>query len=132
MKSAAKIMYVIGLVMNIIAIITCLVLTIVFGTLMNNQSFLIRLVENDTTGTIGSIEYAHLAMLIYFAVFLVVTIIEVPAIFIGVMGIKKMNNDKPRQNAFHIVALVYGFLCGGIFYILGGIFGLIAENEKSA
>lgn len=132
MKSIAKAMYVVGLVMNIIAIITCLVLTIIFGALMNNQGFLEQLVQNDTSGTLTSIEYARLAMSIYFVVFLVITIIEAPAIFIGVMGIKKVNDDKPRQNAFHIVALVFGFLCGGLFYILGGIFGLIAENEKPA
>ena len=39
-------------------------------------------------------------------------------------------NDKVTQNTPHIIMIVIGILSTDIFYTLGGIFGIVSENNK--
>ena len=40
----------------------------------------------------------------------------------------RMAKAKGTSHGWDILFLVLGFLCGNIFYFLGGLFGLIAKN----
>ena len=39
--------------------------------------------------------------------------------------------NEPKNNSPHIVMIVFGALTGDIFYILGGIFGLVAIGQDN-
>ncbi len=129
MKTATKVMYVIGLILTIIAAIVEAVYSFIFGFAMGNADVLNELVKQDPS-TYKDVATAQSLMTVLFVFVLVAFIIDIIGIFIGVKGIKKANDDTPKQNGFHIAAIVFGVLSVEIFYILGGIFGLVNENEK--
>ena len=129
MKTAAKAMYVIGLILTIIAAIGEAISALIFGFAMNSNEVLNELVK-ENPDTYVDVATAQSALTIVFVIVLVALIIDLISIFIGVKGIKKASDETPGQNGFHIAALVIGILSIEIFYILGGIFGLVAENQK--
>lgn len=124
MGSASKILYTVGKVVNIIEIVmTSLMLLLglvvmIFGETVaaNIEALSGMLTMASGTGfTIGG------------AVALVISIVT---LVLANNATRALDNGV-KENAPHIVMIVVGVL-GDIFYLLGGIFGLVAENTESS
>ncbi|MBO4572826.1 MAG: hypothetical protein J5762_03560 [Clostridia bacterium] len=124
MGSASKILYTVGKVVNIIEIVmTSLMLLLglvvmIFGETVaaNIEALSGMLTMASGTGfTIGG------------AVALVISIVT---LVLANNATRALDNGV-KENAPHIVMIVIGVL-GDIFYLLGGIFGLVAENTESS
>lgn len=130
MKTATKAMYVIGLIINIVVALGCLVATLIYGISMGNNEVLEEIYNAAEPGTYESVAAVKALFTTVFVVFLILLIIKLITIWVGIMGIKKANDEKGGQVGFHVAALILGMLSGEIFYILGGIFGLVNEGKK--
>lgn len=123
MGNASKILYTVGKVVNIIEIVmTSLMLLLglvvmIFGETVaaNIEALSTMLTMASGTGfTIGG------------AVALVISIVT---LVLANNATRALDNGI-KENAPHVVMIVIGAL-GDIFYLLGGIFGLVAENTEN-
>ena len=123
MKTASKVMYTIGRIFNIFAIIACVVLIVVGIVAMVVPGKLAEASEDITTP--DEAKAMGMTILITGAVlFVVYTVICA----LAGHARKALNNNK-TENAPHILMIIIGIF-GDIFYLLGGIFGLIGEHTK--
>ena len=123
MKTASKIMYTIGRIFNIFAIIACVVLIVVGIVAMVVPGKLAEASEDITTP--DEAKAMGMTILITGAVlFVVYTVICA----LAGHARKALNNNK-TENAPHIIMIIVGIF-GDIFYLLGGIFGLVGEHTK--
>ena len=123
MKTASKIMYTIGRIFNIIAIIACVILIVVGIVAMVAPGKLAEASEDITTP--DEAKAMGMTILITGAVlFVVYTVICA----LAGHARKALNNNK-TENAPHIIMIIVGIF-GDIFYLLGGIFGLVGEHTK--
>lgn len=123
MKSASKAMYTIGRVFNIIALIgVIIVLAIGIFFAVTGKT----VTGTDENGAEVELDgrVVGVTMVIVGAVF---TVVYLVLILLAGHARKALNNDK-TENAPHILMIIIGIF-GDIFYLLGGIFGLIAEHE---
>ncbi len=127
MKLPTKVMYIIGLILNIIIGLVCIIGTIIFGIGMSNKEVI---EEAAKQGEGLTPEIVQATCVVYFVVFLIVAIFSLIAVWVGVMGVKRAD-DPERKHGFHISAIILGVLSGNLFYLLGGIFGLVNESEKA-
>ncbi|MCI2069309.1 MAG: hypothetical protein LKJ88_07065 [Bacilli bacterium] len=110
MENASKVMYKIANVFNwIIAVlgILVIVLSILGGTGVIQQT------EQNNAG------WNTLWLGIYLLVFAIVLIV-----------LTRMAYKKNSGQGWDILFIVFGFFEGNIFYLLGGIFGLVAASER--
>ncbi len=124
MKSASKIMYVIGRVFNIIALV-CAVIGIVIGAIAMSMP---AKIADQSNGAIEAAQ-AHavgLGIVIGAAISFVVYLV---LILLATKASKSLDNGK-KDTAPHVLMIIVGIF-GDIFYLLGGIFGLIAEDEEN-
>lgn len=132
MKTASKVMYTIGIVLNIFMIFVLALLTIA-GVLINLNAEAIA-----TSGDIrvhGTFVDDHLATAadisvigtVLIIVSVIAVVIYIVAVCLGAWANKSVGNEK-REIAPHIVMIVVGVISTDIFYLLGGVFGLISEN----
>ena len=122
MKTASKIMYTIGRIFNIFAIIACAILLVVGIIAMVAPG---KIAEgSDEIATADEAKALGLTILITGAVLFVVYLVM--CILAG--HAKKALNNNKTENAPHIVMIIIGVF-GDIFYFLGGIFGLIGEHQ---
>ena len=123
MKTASKVMYTIGRIFNIFAIIACVVLIVVGIVAMVVPGKLAEASEDITTP--DEAKAMGMTILITGAVlFVVYTVICA----LAGHARKALNNNK-TENAPHIIMIIVGIF-GDIFYLLGGIFGLVGEHTK--
>ena len=123
MKTASKVMYTIGRIFNIFAIIACVVLIVVGIVAMVVPGKLAETAEDITTP--DEAKAMGMTILITGAVlFVVYTVICA----LAGHARKALNNNK-TENAPHIIMIIVGIF-GDIFYLLGGIFGLVGEHTK--
>ena len=114
MKIASKIMYKIGRVFNIIEFVAFIIIAVsgaiflITGTSVNDDS-----------------QVSGLGLLIFG---IVAAIISYIVLRLATKSIKALDNKKV-ENKPHIIMIVIGVISEDWFYILGGIFGLIAENS---
>lgn len=114
MKNASQIMYRIARIFTIVAAAIFLALSLVFGILTIVGAF-----SEDISGAywLGR----SIAVIIYLG-------IEIAIFFVGGKALKDMQEDVKNQTP-HIICIVIGVI-GNIFYLLGGIFGLIAIAQE--
>ena len=135
MATASKVMYIIGIVCNILAVIG-MILLILFGLFINmNAEELVTQVgefieefplPEDIELTTELVKLIGMGVMIGGAIALVFAI----AVFcLALWACKSISNGK-RERAPHIVMIVVGVLSTDIFYLLGGIFGLVSENKE--
>lgn len=115
MKFASKVMYLIGRIFNIIELV-CGIIFIVFGVL-------------NMVGVIGAEDKTAQAALgiTYLVIGIIITVIALIVLGLSKKASKALNNNIV-ENKPHIIMIVIGVLSENVFYILGGIFGLIAEH----
>ena len=126
MKFAAKVMYIIGRIENILLFILGIVL------------FILGIIS-AVGGAVGAIAEAEQEAEAYLAalgsgaglitVGIVLFVINLVVLILSKKGIKALNNNT-TENAPHIVMIVIGAISQNIFYILGGIFALVAEHSN--
>ena len=123
MKNASRAMYTIGRVANIIEIVLCALMFIPGIILIAAADFF---AENSENGTdVSTIRSVGIGFLIGFGIALAVL---VAVLVLANRAAKALKNDI-KEKAPHITMIIIGFF-GDIFYTLGGIFGLIAENAN--
>ncbi len=121
MKQASKVMYIIGTVFGVLG----LILGIIFALSGAISASAIQ------SGTIDAAQYNNITLeeaqlvMIWGIVLCVLYFLD---ILIGTFGRRAVGKRK-GGNAPHIIALVVGIF-GNIFFLLGGIFGLVASDEK--
>ncbi|MBO4694502.1 MAG: hypothetical protein J5656_01055 [Clostridia bacterium] len=123
MKTASKIMYTIGRIFNIIAIIACVILIVVGIVAMVAPGKLAD--ASDEIATAAEAKAMGISILITGVVLFVVY-----TVICAIAGhAKKALNNNKTENAPHILMIIVGIF-GDIFYLLGGIFGLVAEHQN--
>ena len=124
MKNASKILYTVGKVVNVIEIVlTSLalvfgVLVLIFGRQIIPDIPMIIDITAMATGTgftVGGV---------------VALIISIVTLVLANNATRALENGTV-DNAPHIVMIVIGVF-GDIFYLLGGIFGIVSENTENA
>ena len=124
MKNASKILYTVGKVVNVIEIVlTSLalvfgVLVLIFGRQIIPDIPMIIDITAIATGTgftVGGV---------------VALIISIVTLVLANNATRALENGTV-DNAPHIVMIVIGVF-GDIFYLLGGIFGIVSENTENA
>ena len=122
MKEASKTMYTIGKVFMIIDIVTYGLLLIA-GIIM--RIFALEIYENmDIEYELSEIENSTTILWILSLVFLLIVIV----LFIISINVRKRINYYAINTKPHIIMIVIGAFCN-IFYLLGGIFGLVSEKN---
>lgn len=124
MKTATKVMYILGLVANAMMIIGFLICVIVFSN-MDYSMF-----QEAWKGEPVAEEAFALSRTILITVFGVLLGIEVLICWVGVLGIRNVGR-KGTSVASHVISIVLGVLGVNFFYLLGGIFGLVAESDEA-
>lgn len=127
MKKAAKIMYTIGKIFNIIEIV-CLILAaglMIVGITCSDQIFQI-MQEHNVKGfdTAAQVQTSCIEGLVASVICLLISI----AVLILAVKARKSIDNKSTSIAPHVIMIVIGVF-GDIFYLLGGVFGLIAKNN---
>ena len=123
MGNASKILYTVGKVVNIIEIVmTSLMLLLgvavmIFGEAIAVNFQAVASFLNMATGTGFTIGGA------------VALVLSIVTLVLANNATRALENGV-TENAPHIVMIVVGVF-GDIFYLLGGIFGLVAENTEN-
>lgn len=120
-------MYTIGRIFNIIALIIALLILILGIVCAASPNFQEKLIESsEDVADLTAAKAYGITLIIIGAVMIV--IYSVLCAFASHAS-KALNNTK-KENAPHIIMIIIGIF-GDIFYLLGGIFGLVAESENS-
>ena len=123
MKTASKVMYVIGMISNVLVLILSIVLLIISIIGLANPEFANQLKQNIEASGIpftGVLESG-----LGFGIYLFVSNLIV--ILLARRAIRNLNEGNGRVGA-HIILLIGGVICWDIFYVLGGIFGIVGSK----
>ena len=126
MKEASKIMYTIGKVFNIIGLFLYGLL-IAFGIIA--RQFAKEIYERRTPGatyTEADVRIVGTTLMVIGIVAIIITLI----IFILATVAKNKLNNNTKDIAPHVIMIIIGVF-GDIFYLLGGIFGVVAETTEN-
>ena len=127
MKKATKVMYTVGNIINILGIIfiSLAILCAICGIAFSQEIFE-QMTEKDLThfNTAADIRISSISMLIGCVIGLIVAIVM---LVLATKARKAIQNDD-KNDTPHIVMIVIGVF-GNVFYLLCGIFGLIAQNQ---
>lgn len=111
MKTAAKVMYILGTIFAIIGLIA--------GVIMLGSGLISYFMGEDE-----DVKMAGMTLVISGAV---ITFIYFLVTILGTWGRKAIGNRKTNL-APHILSIVLGACSADCFFLLGGIFGLVAES----
>ena len=123
MKSASKVFYMIGFVFNIIAIIFGgLLLAFSIMGLTDHELFL-KIVAELNRGE----QLVHDTLILMVVLLSIELVLDVLFLII-ILKAKKDLNEGNGKLSTHVVLLIAGILASNLFYLLGGIFGLVAAS----
>lgn len=123
MKTASKVMYVIGMISNVIVLLLSIALLVISIIGLVNADFANQIKQSIEASGIpfaGVLESG-----LGFGIYLFLANLIV--ILIARRAIRNLNEGNGKVGA-HIVLLIGGVLCWDPFYILGGIFGIIGSK----
>ena len=123
MKSASKVFYMIGFVFNIIAIIFGGLLLAFSIMGLTDQELFEKIVQELQRGP----QLVH-DTLIFMIVLLSIELVLDVLFLIIILRAKKDLNEGNGKLSTHVVLLIAGILASNLFYLLGGIFGLVAAS----
>ena len=146
MKEASGVMYKIGKVFNIIGIVLYGIYIVIGISIAASGGaiggslvrFIIQILEEYgvDTSDMGSVDpetIASAVIVFYGVVFIFVSLVNLGLRIAALLVIGK-NREKidagSLEVAPHVFTLVFGGLISSVFYILSGIFGLIARNKE--
>ncbi len=125
MKTASSIMYTIGKVFNIIGFFLN-ALFIALGILI--KAFAKEIFERRTAGatyTEADIKIVGTTLMVFGIIAFVVSFV---VFILATIAKSKLKNEK-RDIVPHVIMIIIGVF-GDIFYLLGGVFGVIAEADQ--
>ena len=124
MKKAAKIMYTLGIIGNFIMIIFCLIgMIISLVGVANVEEIIGSITEFSQEEVTAAIAFLTSFSIIYLIIYIVTVILAFVA--------KSKVNDGKKSFFPHILVLVIGVIGWNVFYILGGIFGIVVEINEN-
>ena len=124
MKSASKIFYMIGFVFNVIAIIFGgLLLAFSIMGLTDHELFL-KIVAEVNRGE-QLVRDSLILIIVLLSIELVLDII----FLVIILRARKNLNEGNGKLSTHVVLLIAGILASNLFYLLGGVFGLVAASS---
>ena len=121
MGKTSKIMYTIGRIFNIVELV-CTALMIVAGIILTALHGNLVSDEMPEEAALGTGLGILIAGIVAFIIVLVVYLLATKA--------QKSIGNGTTERAPHIMMIVVGAIGGDIFYLLGGIFGLVAESKE--
>ena len=124
MKNASRIMDTVGMVFNIIGLVLVLIGAILFGVVTFNQD-LVNKIAQDSSQTA---DFVKNIVLVYFIFLCVELVVEALILVVAIKALKNLKEDNGRI-ASHVMLIVIGIVGFDIFYLLGGIFGVVAANQ---
>lgn len=127
MKKTSNLFYSIGFVLNIIGIVFYAVLIAIFAIAMNNAEAISK-IATDTGSTVEYVRQSLLALVILISVSIVIDIV----VSIFVLRAKRNLREGNGRTGTHILLLVLGILSINLFYLLGGIFGVVAAGDDNS
>ena len=122
MGKASKILYTVGKVVNVFEIIMT-AFALVMGILI--AAFGDAVIPSTPAFNWMRMTYTGVGMIVGGAVALVISVVT---LVLANNATRALENGR-TENAPHIVMIVVGFF-GDIFYLLGGIFGIVSENTE--
>lgn len=124
MKSASKIFYMIGFVFNIIAII--------FGGLLLAFSIMgltdHELFEKIVTEVNRGEQLVRDSLILIIVLLSIELVLDIIFLVIILRARKNLNEGNGKLST-HVVLLIAGILASNLFYLLGGVFGLVAASS---
>ena len=126
MKNTSRLLYIIGLVINIIGLILSALFLLVFAGTMNNAE-IIQKVATDTGTTVEYIKQVMIIAVIVFAVAVGLGVLVLVGSIIALYNLKKKNG----KIGMHILLLILGIFDVNPFYLFGGVFGIVAANQDA-
>ena len=127
MKSGSKLLYSIGFVFNVIASIILVVAVVIFAVAYSVPQSILESIATDTQHTVEYVREALLIALIVIGVELAVHLALIGVVIYARHSlIKKTGNTTP-----HIIILLSGIFSFNLFYLIGGILGMVAANNDS-
>ena len=126
MKQTSKILYMIGFIFNIIGLLIIAMFLIVFGVVYNDVSFIEKLAEEIAR----SASLVKQAIGLIIIVFSVDAVIEIGSLVLIILARRDLTKGEGKI-IYHILLLIIGLIGFNLFYLLGGVFGLIAANDAS-
>lgn len=123
MKDASRILYKIGNIINIIGIVAGAILAIIFFVGFGA-------IDANTAAELGkTLKEAQTLYLTWGIAMTVCVVIWIVVLCLARKAIKALN-DNSNSITSHVIMIVVGVIGSSIFYLLGGIFGVIAENQQ--
>jgi hypothetical protein len=124
MKTSSKTMYLIGFIFNIFTILVLTIIAILLGVAYGSTE-IIQQVATEAGQGFEEAKAVILGLVIGFSIALTINII---LIFLVAHARKNLSEGNGRKTT-HIVLLIVGILDVNVFYLLGGVFGLVAASD---
>lgn len=122
MKEASRLLYKVGNIINVIAIVLALIIAICSFAAYGG-------IDRESAIEMGKTVKEAQALCLALGIFLVICVIVWIVIYIVAKKAIKALNDDSTSITPHVLMIIIGVLGQSIFYLLGGIFGVIAENQ---
>lgn len=128
MKKASSVMYTIGNVFNIIEVVVYAILIVVMVVGMGHLGEILQKLQEQGITDITTEEQLKALMLLLVGLSIFAIVVKAIILVVVCYAKKALRTDQ-RSFGIHIAVLVLSILCGGLFYLLGSIFGLVATNQ---
>ena len=128
MKKAAKVLTLLGIIFSGIKMVFEVAAIVLGPIILANKEKAFEILTNanvDGIATIEDVQKLAITMIIGASIALIV---EIVVLCFAIKASRAFANGEKKLWP-HIVMIVMGALCNGIFYLLGGIFALV-ETEK--
>ncbi len=127
MKVASKVLYIVGLVMNILQIMAC-IFYCCFAHVYAQRVIAYLNEAGVNPSQYGlTVELVMAALLSGLITFIVLNVV---AVVFGSIAVYRASKNDPNKT-HHILAIVAGGLSDSAFYIVGGILGLVASKNDA-
>ena len=127
MKEASKIMYTIGKIFNIIGLVITS-LTLVLPIILIAMPDEIYKQQKTIDGTKLSVEQIQALGVGTLVAVIIGIVLLIVALCLASYAKRKLNNNT-REIAPHVIMIIVGVFAS-IFYLIGGILGLVAEEQE--
>ncbi len=129
MKSASRVMYIIGKVFNIIEMVLTPFIVVLGALCIAYKSEVFNKLVEDHLTTLTSAEqvkYLGISLIIFGVVALIISVV----IFLLAKRASNSLKTNDKNTTPHVIMLVIGIF-GDVFYFLAGLFGILGINEAA-
>lgn len=124
MKQGSSILYLIGNIINAIGI----VLMVIFGIIcITGAGSLDKVPDSYPTYTLEDYQALVKSMGVFLLVYAVICLI----VYILASKARKAVNNDTKELKPHIIMIVIGVIGSNLFYLIGGILGIVSESSSN-